>query len=88
MNFDPDDDIPPEELDMAVEEALGHPPPGTPAERIEALKRRIAYLQEQLAAFQEQTDPDAELAAGKVAHDLINARRQLAEWEHQQGARN
>jgi hypothetical protein len=88
MNDDDIPDIPPEELDMVVEEALGHPPAGPPAERIEALQKRVAYLKQQLAAIEDLPDADAVQYLNGIVRDLKDARRQLAEQEHQLGARN
>jgi hypothetical protein len=86
MPLDPlEDDIPDppeEELEMAAEEILGHATPGNPAERIEALKKRIAYLQNQLREL------DDAGGASKVAQDLTEARRQLAEFQRLDQGRN
>ena len=78
-----DEDGPPsEELEMAAEEVTGKPFAGHPAERIAALTKRIAYLQKQLRALG-GTEAQTSGAAGKVAQDLAEARRQLAQWQAQ-----
>ena len=90
MATDPLDDTPPEEeLDMAVEEAIGRPLAGNPAERIDALQKRIQYL---LTAIENLTvqEPSefGQAATASYRRDLIEARRQLAEYQHQNEARN
>jgi hypothetical protein len=59
---------------MGVEEPLGHPFPGDPAERIETLKKRIAYLQ---TTGQEA---EGEILAS-INHDLAEAHQQFVEWK-------
>ena len=86
MSTDPlEDDTPPEEeLEMAAEELTGQPTLGTPADRIEALEKRIVYLQNQLKALDEVGE--REVTGGfKVAKDLAEARVQLSHWQAQLG---
>jgi len=87
MNDDLDDTPPEEELEMVVEELTGRSIPGTPAERIEALTKRVVYLQNQLkeldaAGVREFT------GVGKVAKDLADAQRQLKGLKAQHEGRN
>jgi hypothetical protein len=79
-----DDNAPPEELEMATEEMTGHPFPGKPDERIEAIKKRIAYLENQKSAAEERMDRSFE----SLAKDLAEARKQLSEWQAQHKGRN
>ena len=97
-----EDDIPEppeEELEMAVEEATGKDTPGSPAERIEALKKRIAYLEQQLAALIHHADVNPvnqgaildQADIGAISHvqkDLTNARSQLIYWRALHEGRN
>jgi hypothetical protein len=82
MSAKRDDDLPPEELDMIVDEALGHPQPGPTAERLAALEQRVKYLEDSLAKT-----TDAQCAASYRV-DLEEARRQLADLRFQSGQRN
>jgi hypothetical protein len=73
---------PPEEIEMGVEDALGHAFPGTPAQRVEAIKKRIKYLEQQMRGA---ADADS-VAAYKT--DLAEARQQLVEWQKLKGGQN
>jgi hypothetical protein len=87
--------IPPHELDMAVEEALGRPAPGTAAERIAALRERVTYLEgkiaECLVRIADSDVADA-LALQEVRHSyeaaLRQARTLLLEYATQDRGRN
>ena len=87
MNDHLDDTPPEEELEMAVEELTGRPIPGTPAERIEALTKRVVYLQNQLREL-DAAGAREFTGANKVAKDLAGAQRQLKEWKAQHEGRN
>jgi hypothetical protein len=82
-----DDTPPPEELEMAVEESLGRPLAGNPADRMEALQKRIAYLQKQRKQLLSGTDLSDDALDGN-AKDLAEAQRQLKEWKAQHEGRN
>ena len=75
-------DLPPEELDMIVDEVLGHPQPGPTAARLAALEQRIKYLTARLAQSSSAS------ASSSYSADLAEARRQLAALQHQQSRRN
>ena len=77
-----DDTPPPEELEMFVEEALGHDTPGTLEDRIEALKKRVAYLEGHLR----EAVNDEIIASFKK--DLDAARQQLARLQAVHESRN
>jgi len=86
----PDDpsEPPPEELEMACEEMTGQPFAGPPEERVRALEKRIAYLQDQLTKSEATDEP---LRSGLIRltnADLLEARRQLADWKCQHDGRN
>ena len=51
----PDDDFPPpqSELEIVLEELKGRPLSGNPEERIVALQKRIAYLEDEAARLDE-----------------------------------
>ena len=70
---------------MAAEELTGRPTPGLPADRIDALTKRIAYLERQKASFLQQESQDG---LDAITRDLAEARRQLLEWQHQNENRN
>ena len=75
-------DPPEEELEMAAEDLTGHDTPGSPEERIGALKKRIAYLKDQLLGLDDAS------GASKVAQDLAAARQQLARYQALHRGRN
>jgi len=80
-----DDDIPEppiEELEMAAEELLGEDTPGTPEDRIEALKKRVAYLEGHLR----EAEDDQVIASFKK--DLTAAQQQLARLQAVHESRN
>ena len=77
-----DDTPPPEELEMFVEEALGQDTPGTLEDRIEALKKRVAYLEGHLR----EAVNDEIIASFKK--DLDAARQQLARLQAVHESRN
>ena len=85
-------DPPEEELEMAIEDLTGKDTPGAPEQRIEALKKRIDYLFNQLheLALREPTEGGQSLndAASKVAFDLREARQQLARYQALNQGRN
>ena len=83
-----DDTPPPEELEMATEESLGHPLAGNPAERIEAIKKRIAHLEDQRRRNNNTEEPLKTALLRRTDSDLAEARQQLAEWEKQHEERN
>jgi hypothetical protein len=77
-----EDTPPPEEIEMGVEDALGHAFPGTPAQRVEAIKKRISYLEQQKRVA---ADAGSEAAYNT---DLAEARQQLVEWQKQKEGQN
>jgi hypothetical protein len=92
-----DSDIPPmpeEEMEMELEQTHGHPLAGNPAERIVALTKRIAYLEDQLkrAMGIDATPGEDDLVKNAVITrtkaDLTEAKRQLTEWQTQHEGRN
>ena len=82
------------EAEMGAEEFLGRPVAGNPDERITALQKRIEYLEgckRLLTANVERgkvSPSDAQASAQSFDRDLAEARRQLAEWQHQHKGRN
>lgn len=86
----PDESEPsPEDLEMAVEELTGKPTAGNPAERIEALKKRIIFLEaERRTALDRPDDVDRAEWLAANQQDLDNARRQLADFKAQHDGRN
>jgi hypothetical protein len=80
MTTDPlDDDTPPEEeLEMAVEDFTGCDTPGSPEQRIEALKKRTEYL----------ASMGRRIGLDKVESDLTAARQQLARYQALNEGRN
>ena len=89
MTTDPlDDDTPPEEeLEMAVEDLTGKDTPGSPEQRIEALKKRIEYLKEQMQCLDDAGCREGEMASS-VARDLAAAWQQLARYQALNQGRN
>ena len=91
-DFDGVPEPPPEDIEMAVEEALGHPLPGNPAERIAAMKKRITYLVDQrrgvIEACEEDPEADYDSLLQRNAAELAEARHQLQEWQLQEKGRN
>jgi hypothetical protein len=61
--------------------------PGDPEQRIAALKRRIAYLVNQLQEL-DAVGARQETGASKVAHDLAETRQQLARYQALNEGRN
>ena len=87
-----DDTPPPEELEMAVEEMMGRPFPGKPEERIDAIKKRIAYLHGLLLEItgrnpHAMSKIDSEMYS-KTLEELANAKLQLQDWQAQHEGRN
>lgn len=82
------------EAEMGAEEFLSRPLAGNPDDRITALQKRIEYLEgckRLLTATTERgkiNRTDAEAALQTYDKDLTEARRQLAEWQHQHKGRN
>ena len=86
---EPLDDTPPaEELEMATEELLGRPLAGNPSERIQAIQKRIVYLQDQRRRTENTEEPGRSKLLGRIDADLAEARQQLAEWQKQHQERN
>jgi hypothetical protein len=82
-----DDTPPPEELEMAVEEQVGHAMPGIPAERIDALTKRIEYINQQIVIAAGMTNrQDDELK--RLNNELAAAKQQLEHWKIQHEGRN
>ena len=77
---DPDDvpELPPEELLAAEEELLGKPKPMRAEEALEAMQKRIAYLEQMLADSIGHLDDGREPSA-EVEQMMTNTRRELAE---------
>lgn len=81
--FADDIPMPPEEdLEIGYEEVTGKPFPGNPAERVVALTKRVAYLEDQLRGLA------GEDGSEKVAQDLADARKQLIYWRTLDQGRN
>jgi hypothetical protein len=68
---------PTEEIEIAVEEFTGRPMPGNPAERIDALQKRIAYLEEQRRRSLNADEPLRTALLRRTDADLAEAHRQL-----------
>ena len=95
---EPSDDLPPEhvnaEIEMGVEEFLGRPLSGKPEDRIDALHKRIAYLQAAIESFNLRSEPESEWgqpaidARNSYRADLTKAQRLLKEWQTQRDGRN
>jgi hypothetical protein len=81
-------DSPPEEIEIGAEELLGHPISGNPAERIEALQKRIAYLEDQRRRGEHTDEPLKSALLQRTDSDLAEARQQLKEWQAQHEGRN
>jgi hypothetical protein len=79
-------DIPSEELDMAVQETLGHSTPGPTAERILILCARLRYLKNQIR--NPPTDPDFQLDRSVIISDMSKSWRELKRLRAQFRARN
>ena len=75
-------DLPPEELEMIMEEVMGRPLVGSTADRIAALEKRIKYLSGALLRTEH-----IECAIG-YREDLQAAQEQLTALRHQQSGRN
>jgi hypothetical protein len=82
---------PPEELDMAAEDATGKYLSGPPAERIAGLTKRIEYLKAQIKKTQHEPERyDAKILRDLrkgLQHDLTRAEAQLKDWQTQQDGR-
>ena len=87
MSTEDDDTIPPEELEMVLEEFTGKDTQGEPADRIKAIKGRIAYLKSQMAALDDAGARDGVLASA-IAKDLADAWQQLARLQANHEGRN
>ena len=72
---------------MAVEESLGHPIPGSPQERMEALTRRIKYLDDQMEAAKMLREQDY-AEQQRLQRELAAAKEQLQHWKTQHEGRN
>jgi hypothetical protein len=79
---------PPEEVEIRSEKILGHPLAGKPAERIEAMEKRIAYLEDQRRCSEHTDEPLRSALFRTIEADLAEARQQLKEWQAQQQGRN
>src|SRR5579859_1278147 len=82
--------LPPEELEMAVEEITGKPFPGNSEERTQALKNRICYLETQLRNLEDEKNRLRSFreTRAKLSGELAEAKKQLAEWQTQHEGRN
>jgi len=89
-----DDTPPPEESEMAVQESLGRPLAGNPAERAEALSKRILYLENILERYLTRLEGQSEWSQAdrdtieSLRRDLEEAVHQFREWQTQHEARN
>ncbi len=81
-------DSPPEEVEVGAEELLGHLISGNPTERIEALQKRIAYLEDQRRRCEHTDEPLKNVLLLRTDADLAEARQQLKEWQAQHEGRN
>jgi hypothetical protein len=88
MPQDDEDMPPPEELEMAVEEFFGRPMSGNPAERVEAIQKRILYREEQRRCSAQGDEPLRKALLQRIDDDLAEARKQLKEWQSQHEDRN
>jgi hypothetical protein len=79
---------PREEIEIRIEGALGHPISGNPAERIEAIEKRIAYLEDQRRCAEHTDEPLRTPLLRRTDADLAEARQQLKEWMAQNKGRN
>jgi hypothetical protein len=79
---------PPEEVEILMEGVLGRPLSGNPAERIVALQKRIAYLDNQRRCSEHADEPLKTALLRRTDADLAEARQQLKEWQAQHQARN
>jgi len=78
----------PEEAEMRLEGLLGHPLAGNAAQRIEAMKKRIAYLEDQRRCSEHTDEPLKTALFRRIDADLAEARQQLKEWQAQHQGRN
>jgi hypothetical protein len=91
---DDEDQIPPEELEMAVEEATGKPVAGDPEDRLKAIEKRVAYLQQQCQdvlnsqADGKLSEATSQALLDETRRDLNEAKRQLTAWRAQHQGRN
>jgi hypothetical protein len=89
-----DGEIPPEELELVVEESTGKPLSGTAEDRIKALEQRIAYLQQELRDYiileeeGQSTEQETDKLIASRGKVLEEAKRQLAAWRAQHQGRN
>ncbi|MPN49127.1 hypothetical protein SDC9_196740 [bioreactor metagenome] len=79
-------DIPSEELDIAVQETLGHSTPGPTAERILVLCARLRYLKNYIR--NPPADPDSQLDRSLVISEMSKSWRELKRLRAQFRARN
>jgi len=79
---------PQEEVEIRLEEALGHPLKGNPSERIKAIRKRISYLQDQRLRSDQVDEPLRTALLKRTDADLAEARQQLREWQTQLENRN
>ena len=77
-----------EEIEIRIEGTLGHPMSGNPAERIEAIEKRIAYLEDQRRCSEHADDPLRSALIRRTDADLAEARQQLKEWQTRHQGRN
>jgi hypothetical protein len=89
-----DGEIPPEELEMVVEEPTGKPTAGAPEDRIKALEQRIAYLQQEIRDYiileegGQSTVGETDKIFASRGKVLEEAKHQLAAWRAQHLGRN
>ena len=83
-------DPPKHDIEMGAEELLGHPIPGPAAERLAAIRARIASLQAQKVRLLKicTNSPGDQVLLKSLNQDLAEAKKQEREWQHQLDARN
>ncbi len=79
-------DIPSEELDLAVQETLGHSTPGPTAERILVLCARLRYLKNLIKQPPAEVNP--EIDRSEVIGEISKSWRELKRLRAQFRARN
>ena len=79
---------PQEEVEIQLEEALGHPLSGNPAQRIKALRKRVTYLEDQRLRSEQVDEPLRTALLKRTDADLAEAKQQLREWQTQFEGRN
>jgi hypothetical protein len=67
---------------IGMEDFIGYPAGGTAEDRLEIIKRRIPYLEGQIAATSEP------LLLEHLRRDLPSAKAQLPDWKVQREGRN